>query len=658
MKRFRNIMAIILLISIILPSLAQAVPESKAAPKELAERLFGSTRVETSIKVSDRAYPQGSKNIVLSGWNGQADGLTGTLLAAKLGAPLIIVSDLYFDSVKAQLRKLGAKNIYLLGGNTVISQEIESSLKAGGYTVKRLAGEDRIGTAVEIAKEVAGKSKQAFLTNDGRRGSLADALAVGPVSGINQDPIFLTGKDKVAKETIGALKELQITKLTIVGGETVVSKSVVSQLEKAGFTVARLAGDNREKTAVEIARKFFPASKKVIVVNDGRVSLADALVGGYLGAKEKMPILLTRANRVSIDTKEYLLKKMDFAYILGGKNVIDEATFTTIKKILSGEYVEPEPEKPIEKPNNIKIETRGLVFSVGKSSDQIRLLKDFFRARGVSNIAKDHIYDNKTKELVMDYQRSKALKADGIAGNVTLNKINQEIRDKNYKIGLYIPYTSVKGDMIIINKSSNTLYFMKNGVIQNTYPVATGKTDDLTPNGKFKIVVKLKNPAWGGAGKYKPIAGGAANNPLGKRWMGISHGGGGEYGVHGNANPASIGTYASLGCVRMFNPDVEKLYEKVKVGTAIWIGSERQLKSYGVKFKFKYNEENARAKMAIESSEEDLNSKESVIDSTKYYSFDEIYRLINGDPIDKKEIEENMEVLGGYDLEFLPEDDQ
>lgn len=195
--------------------------------------------------------------------------------------------------------------------------------------------------------------------------------------------------------------------------------------------------------------------------------------------------------------------------------------------------------------------------------------------------------------------------------------------------------TEVKGDMIIINKSSNTLYFLKDGDLQEAYPVATGKTENLTPNGKFKIVVKYKNPAWGGAGVSAPIPGGAPNNPLGKRWMGISYGGGSRYGIHGNSNPKSIGTYASLGCVRMFNDDVEKLYEKVNINTPVWIGSEEILIGYGVNFDYKEKEivkedhsEQEEVNIVINGYEFKLQGLVIKKDGIIYYPFREILELI------------------------------
>ncbi|MEH6858743.1 L,D-transpeptidase [Priestia megaterium] len=41
--------------------------------------------------------------------------------------------------------------------------------------------------------------------------------------------------------------------------------------------------------------------------------------------------------------------------------------------------------------------------------------------------------------------------------------------------------------------------------------------------------------------------------------------------LHGNNNESSIRKYVSQGSVRMYNADVEKLYDKVQVGTPVGI---------------------------------------------------------------------------------------
>jgi lipoprotein-anchoring transpeptidase ErfK/SrfK len=122
---------------------------------------------------------------------------------------------------------------------------------------------------------------------------------------------------------------------------------------------------------------------------------------------------------------------------------------------------------------------------------------------------------------------------------------------------------------IEIDKSNNSLAIFNNKKLVRTLPVATGKNTNLTPVGTFKIVNKIKDP-W-----YSPkgIPGGTPRNPLGTRWLGLSvpNTNGTKYGIHGTNNPSSIGKYASLGCVRMNNIDVQWLYDHIPTGTVVVI---------------------------------------------------------------------------------------
>ena len=45
----------------------------------------------------------------------------------------------------------------------------------------------------------------------------------------------------------------------------------------------------------------------------------------------------------------------------------------------------------------------------------------------------------------------------------------------------------------------------------------------------------------------------------------------GTYGIHGTNKPWTIGGYVSGGCIRLFNADVEQLYEMVIEGTPVHI---------------------------------------------------------------------------------------
>lgn len=103
-----------------------------------------------------------------------------------------------------------------------------------------------------------------------------------------------------------------------------------------------------------------------------------------------------------------------------------------------------------------------------------------------------------------------------------------------------------------VNISAKTLSVYQNGVLIKEYPVATGKESTPTPQGTFTIINKQLNPG----------------GPYGTRWLGLSKKG---YGIHGTNAPESIGTAASNGCIRMFNSDIEELFDITNTGTVVRI---------------------------------------------------------------------------------------
>jgi len=169
-----------------------------------------------------------------------------------------------------------------------------------------------------------------------------------------------------------------------------------------------------------------------------------------------------------------------------------------------------------------------------------------------------------------------------ITARIDLNTKRALIEGSDYVPKDILECEHSNGMWVTIDKSARILTVYVDDKAIMKYPVAVGSSITLTPEGKFSFVVKAVNPRWGGGGYAEPIAGGAPNNPLGKRWMGLSVGGGGSYGVHGNVSPYSIGTNASHGCIRMINSDVEYLYDFIEVGTPVWIGTTSKLREWGI----------------------------------------------------------------------------
>jgi hypothetical protein len=135
------------------------------------------------------------------------------------------------------------------------------------------------------------------------------------------------------------------------------------------------------------------------------------------------------------------------------------------------------------------------------------------------------------------------------------------------------------GPIIVIRRDSKWLYLYKRTTaakpptLWRRFEVATGQAVYPTPTGSFDIVDMQRNPWWfpppdaPWAKGAQPIPPGPGN-PLGTRWMGLSAPG---VGIHGTPDPASLGYSASHGCIRMFIPSAEWLFDHVKLGTPVII---------------------------------------------------------------------------------------
>lgn len=119
---------------------------------------------------------------------------------------------------------------------------------------------------------------------------------------------------------------------------------------------------------------------------------------------------------------------------------------------------------------------------------------------------------------------------------------------------------------IVVSIPERMLTVFSDGQPHKRYRIAVGKASTPTPIGEWKVVWKDYN--WG--------------TGFGSRWMGLNVPWG-IYGIHGTDKPWSIGRYASHGCIRMRNRDVEELFEWVPMGTPVKITGrpvkvERRLK--------------------------------------------------------------------------------
>jgi lipoprotein-anchoring transpeptidase ErfK/SrfK len=138
---------------------------------------------------------------------------------------------------------------------------------------------------------------------------------------------------------------------------------------------------------------------------------------------------------------------------------------------------------------------------------------------------------------------------------------------------------STMGRTIVVRVDENKLYLYDGFHVIRTWDVATAKPGYITPAGVWTIWDKRENPTWynpalddWGAGMPAIVPGGPGN-PMGTRAIYIDAPG--LIRIHGTPDPASVGRYASHGCIRMHNEDVEQLFDMIDVGQHVIVAGHR-----------------------------------------------------------------------------------
>lgn len=129
----------------------------------------------------------------------------------------------------------------------------------------------------------------------------------------------------------------------------------------------------------------------------------------------------------------------------------------------------------------------------------------------------------------------------------------------------------VPGTIVIIT-SDRTLHFISDYGQRISYPIAVGREGSKW-TGVTHITHKRKHPDWRPTPNMRAkdpslpaVVRAGPSNPLGTRAIYLSEG---YLRIHGTNAPRSIGKDASSGCYRMYNEDVEELYEMVTSGSEV-----------------------------------------------------------------------------------------
>ncbi|WP_112179947.1 MULTISPECIES: cell wall-binding repeat-containing protein [Paraliobacillus] len=286
----------------------------------------GETRYGTSVAVSNSGWEETSDYVVLGRGDNPIDSLTGSVLAKKYNSPLLLTkTDFLPSEISTEISRLNPKHVIVLGGESAISSAVVKDLESRGINVKRISGENRYATATNIATEV-GTTNEIFLTTGDNS---PDPLSIAPYASMKQIPILLTKTDSLTSEVKKMIQNGNIAKVTIIGGENVVSANIQDQLKSIGVSqVNRISGPDRYATSVEIANNFKAEFDISNVYFTSGQSYVDALSGSPLAAIQKAPVILVDKDKLPSTVSNWIANNMssDITKVnfLGGSDVIGE----------------------------------------------------------------------------------------------------------------------------------------------------------------------------------------------------------------------------------------------------------------------------------------------------------------------------------------------
>ena len=273
-------------------------------------RLSGTERLATSHAISQDLWNDDeAQSVTLARAEQFPDALAGAPLAvAKEGPLLLTYADELAPGTEAELLRVLPESgtVYLLGGASALSADIESDVADLGYETVRLGGETRLETAAQIADEIAADPETIFLTWGF---DFPDALVAGAVAGDLGGVVLLTQEGGPGDATATYLEDHPDAELVAIGG---VARDAVPDAEA-------IVGVNRFDTSAKVAATYYPDATSFAIASGG--TFPDALGGGAHAGALGIPLLLSGQALLPDEVAAYLDadgREYDPGYLYGG----------------------------------------------------------------------------------------------------------------------------------------------------------------------------------------------------------------------------------------------------------------------------------------------------------------------------------------------------
>ena len=315
------------------------------------ERLSGGDRVHTAVALSRESHTSAS-TVVIAPQASHAEALVAAPLAAHVGAPVLLSqSGGLGDAVAAEVRRLGARNAYLIGTEEQLSPQVAADLRAAGIqAVGRIAAPDRYELSARVARDLQSYtpgerfSSVLIALGDSPQQDRAwpDALSATALAAHLRVPILFVSPETLPGVVHELLAELRPDTITVIGGSAAISDVVAGRAAAAagGARVERLGGATRYETSIAVAEAGRDAglTTNAVWVATGR-NFPDALAAGPAAAASGSPlVLIDGANVGGTPSIERWLDDEGFerATVVGGTAAVSEPVAEQLQRLLAG----------------------------------------------------------------------------------------------------------------------------------------------------------------------------------------------------------------------------------------------------------------------------------------------------------------------------------
>lgn len=308
-------------------------------------RVAGGNRIATAIAISRTTFDE-ADTVVLARADAYPDALAGSSLASAYAGPLLLNPvDSLDEAVLAEVRRLGATRVVLLGGEQALDAGVAALLAEAGLTVERIGGASRFATAglVEDALDEVADSDEVVIVEGGAADPARgwpDALSASGLAASRGIPILLATQGSLPAETAEALEGGD--DVLVVGGTAAVGDEVASAVDELTGDVRRLAGATRYGTSAAVAEEALARGSDLSAtwVATG-LDFPDALAAGAAAGAGDTTVLLVDGQGLdaSPESRAFLAEHadvIDTVAVAGGVHAVAAPVAEELAALTSG----------------------------------------------------------------------------------------------------------------------------------------------------------------------------------------------------------------------------------------------------------------------------------------------------------------------------------